>query len=441
MLETIREFAVEQLAASGEEAETRDAHADFIVALAERAKPLLETSAAAVWVARLEAEHGNVLAALAWLDATGRDHDLLRLAYAMVNFWGASLHLRQGRAWLERALDPARAAAAPPSLRAGGARGLGFLSLYLGDTDTAQVWLEEALAIRRQLDDVLGVAHTLTVLGKVAEHRGDDAAAQTRYAEALVGFRAVGHLPGIAWSLVVQADAAYRRGEIGEAARLAEEAVAVARESCHQNQLACALVTLGQAAAARADWTPAVVALREALDLGHALGDRKMCADALAGLAEVAVAAGEADRAARLLGAAEELTEDGGFARWAYSDLRNRAFAATRTALDKLGFAEAGAAGRALSLDEAIVEGMAAAAPEATPVSRISPREREILILMSAGQSNRAIGETLFISERTVDSHVARIYHKLEVRNRAEAIAVARVAGLTVPAPASQADL
>ncbi len=311
MLETVREFAAEQLAASGEAAATRDAHAEFVVALAERAKPELETPAATAWVARLEAEHGNVLAALAWLDGTGRWHDLLRLAYVMHSVWAISLRLREARAWLERALDPARAAAVPLPLRARAGRGLGWIAMCLGDDAAAEAWLEEALAIRRRLGDILGVANTLTVLGQVAEHRGNDTSAQAWYAEALAGFRAVGHLQGIAWSLVIQADAAYRRGDNGESARLGEEAMAVARESGNQHQLTDALIIFGQAALTRADWAPAVAALREALGLGRDLGSRIACAGALAGLAAVAVAAGEAERAARLLEAVMDFERRG----------------------------------------------------------------------------------------------------------------------------------
>jgi predicted ATPase/DNA-binding CsgD family transcriptional regulator len=452
LLETIREFAAERLAESDEAAAVRDAHAAFVVALAEQAKPALETPAAAAWVARLEAEHGNVLAALGWLEGTGRWHDLLRLAYAMVNFWGTSLRLREARPWLERALDPARSAAAPPSLRAGAARQLGWIALYLGDTATAEAWLEEALAIRRQLGDDLGVAHTLTVLGRVAEHRGDDAGAQARYADALAGFRAVGHLPGIAWSLDVQADAAYRRGDIGAAARLAGEAEAMARESGHQNQLADALIAVGQAAAARAEWAPAVAALREALGLGRALGNRIACADALAGLAEVAMAAGEAERAARLLGAAEELTEAGGLARAACIDLHNRAFAAVRGALPGPGFAAARAAGRALGLEEAVAEGLAVEPAEAArraphpPVPAgeaaiaLTAREREVLPMLVAGKTDREIAEALFIGRRTAEGHVARLLAKLGAPTRTAAAGVAIAAGLIAPEAATGSD-
>jgi non-specific serine/threonine protein kinase len=431
LLETIREFAAEQLAESGEETAGRDAHAAFAVALAEQAKPALETPAAAAWVARLEAEHGNVRAALAWLDGTGRRHDLLRLAYAMANFWGISLRLREARAWLERALDPARAAAAPPPLRAGAARGLGWIALCLGDTATAEAWLEEALAIRRRLGDGLGVAHTLTVLGNVAEYRGDDAGAQAWYAEALDGFRAVGHLPGIAWSLVSQADAAHSRGDAGAAARLAEEAVAVARESGHQHQLADALVALGHAASDRADWAAAIASLREALGLGRGLGSRVVCASALVGLAEVAVAAGEAGQAARLLGATVGLTEAGGLASSDHRIRHDRSLAAARGALDEPSFAAAWAAGRALGLEEAIDEGLAVAAPAAeAPANPLSPREREVLRLLAAGYSNRAIAAALFISPETVKVHVRSVLAKLGVESRVAAVAHALREGL-----------
>jgi DNA-binding CsgD family transcriptional regulator len=151
--------------------------------------------------------------------------------------------------------------------------------------------------------------------------------------------------------------------------------------------------------------------------------------------------------AARLYGAAEALTAAVGLPLVVPPPGQyRRAVEALRRELGADAFAAAWAAGRALPLEQAVAEALEAvdegAGAPSTPGEPhgLSPREREIVLLLGAGQTNRAIGEALFISERTVDTHVARIFRKLAVRTRSEAIAAARAAGLLTPPPTTPTD-
>ena len=134
MLETVREFGLEQLAASGEEDATRRAHAAWCLGLAERCwESLVSDSTFLEWLDRIEADLDNLRAALAWLEQTGDAAGVLRLAGSLGEFWLFQSHRHEGRGWLERALDPARSATVPATVRARGLRAAGLLAVYRGD--------------------------------------------------------------------------------------------------------------------------------------------------------------------------------------------------------------------------------------------------------------------------------------------------------------------
>ncbi|MDP9356600.1 MAG: helix-turn-helix domain-containing protein, partial [Chloroflexota bacterium] len=104
MLETVREYALERLDASGEEAAVRDRHAAWCLALAEAAGAVLWTTYDPGVVARLEAEHPNLRAALTWFAQASDGEALLRIGATLGRFWYVAGHAREGRGWLERAL-------------------------------------------------------------------------------------------------------------------------------------------------------------------------------------------------------------------------------------------------------------------------------------------------------------------------------------------------
>jgi tetratricopeptide (TPR) repeat protein len=162
MLETIREYGLEELAASGDELQIRAAHAGYFLELVERAAPRMRGSDAGQVLAELEAEYGNLRAALTWFDTAGDGRSLLRLAAGLSTFWSENGHWIEGNAWLERALaaDPA-----PSLVRAEALANLGENAGYLGDTDLAESTLQEGLALARQIGAKAVTAFMLQSLG------------------------------------------------------------------------------------------------------------------------------------------------------------------------------------------------------------------------------------------------------------------------------------
>jgi DNA-binding CsgD family transcriptional regulator len=305
-----------------------------------------------------------------------------------------------------------------------------------GDFDRADAALGMAHDTWIQLGNRVGLARALMLQGVAAEYRGDETTAQSRYEEALALYRACDDLPGVTDTLYCLADAAYRRGDLAEAATLAEQAVIGSREADLPVLLVTGLVTVGACASALGDGQRAVSALREALTLARDLGSRMWVASALVGLADVAVAAGDASRGARLLGAADGLTDRIGVPTLPHHALHRRVHATARAALGEDAFAAGWADGKALSLETAIAE--AQMVTGAIPPSRsdlFTPRERDVLRLLVAGRTDREIGEALFVGKRTVEGHVAHILAKLDVHTRGAAVAAALAAGLVEPSP------
>ncbi|MDQ3412689.1 MAG: protein kinase, partial [Chloroflexota bacterium] len=151
MLETLREFGLEQLEASGEATETRRAHAAWYLELAETAAPLLVGSAQALWLDRLELEHDNVRSALRWSIARDDTGIALRLGASLWRFWSIRGYLSEGRRWLEQVLDLSPAALSPA--RAAALVGAGTLAEYQGAYAAAAALHQAALALHRALGD------------------------------------------------------------------------------------------------------------------------------------------------------------------------------------------------------------------------------------------------------------------------------------------------
>jgi predicted ATPase len=228
MLETIREFGLERLAASGEEATMRDAHAAWCLDLAERAEPaLLRRADLAHCLNRQETEHPNLRAALGWLAATGPGERLLRLAGALTWFWYFHSHLGEGRGWLERALTVGDREGA--AVRAKALTGSGMLAHFLGDEEQAVARVEEGLGLWRELRDPRGTAWALLVLGVVEEDRGDYDRAVPLLEEALAVFQDAGADAFVAQTRFHLGIVAYGRGDHAHAAALLEAAATMSR--------------------------------------------------------------------------------------------------------------------------------------------------------------------------------------------------------------------
>jgi predicted ATPase/Tfp pilus assembly protein PilF/DNA-binding XRE family transcriptional regulator len=308
MLETVREYVLEQLEAAGEAAMMRDCHLGWCVALAEEAAPQLTGPEQVAWLDRLEAEHDNLRAALGWARERGPGERGLRLAGALWLFWLTRGHLSEGRGWLEAAL--AGDGSASPATRATALNGAGMLAYVQCDYPRATALHEEALALRRTLGDKQGIANSLLNLGLVAYRQGDYGRAAARHEESLKLARDLGDRRGIANSLSNLGHVAYRQGDYGRAAALYEESLALRRDlgdragiaECFEGLavVAAALGSLGTVASDQRDCGRAADLLEESLTLFRDLGDTWGMAFSLNSLGDVAHQQGDYARAAAL---------------------------------------------------------------------------------------------------------------------------------------------
>ena len=457
MLETVREYAAEQLADDPQADVTRRRHAEFFLALAERTAPELHRAQQALVLGRLEAELDNLRAALRWTVGARMWEPGLRLAAALHWFWIIRGHLAEGQQWSDQLLG----GAVGVDLRLRASLGVSAASLasLQGDCERAYSLLDEALALALELQDRQIIAHALNILGRVAYRRGDTAGAQTHYEESLALFRQLGFTRDIAGLLNNLGIVTSYEGDLTRARALYEESAATFRELGDLKHVAMAIRNLAGICLDQGEQERAEALYQESLALDRQLGDTLSIAICFEGLATVAVEREQMERAARLLGAAAPVRAALGAPRHPKQQERyERAVRAARSSLGEDVFESAYADGQSLSADAAVDEALAAgdpvgAAPHAAePLqaeatyptvldyperedvsaasSGLSARELEVLRLLAAGKSNREIADALVISLNTVARHVSNIFDKVGAQNRTEVAAFAHRHGL-----------
>ncbi|MDP8908195.1 MAG: AAA family ATPase, partial [Chloroflexota bacterium] len=310
MLETVREFALERLAESGEEAAIRQRHAEVFAALAEQAEMLLFTGNAR-WIKRLTLDHANPRAALAWAIEHGATETALRLVGALMPFWFLRGEFAEGRDWAERAL--ALDGDAPPAVRVSALETACQHAQFFGDIARAVALSEEGLALARSSDDQLGIGKMLLKLGALAETQRHYDRAQALFVEAGAVFEALNDPFWVAAAVKSLGWASIGLGNDTEAERWAEEGLARERALGHPWGIADALLLVGQVARLQGDPARAADALRESLVINWREGHRH---DVMWRLEAIAMLAADQSpsRAARLFGAAEAMRDEFGMA-------------------------------------------------------------------------------------------------------------------------------
>jgi tetratricopeptide (TPR) repeat protein len=378
MLETIREFALEQLVVCGEEAATREAHARYCTRLVESLRRPAGAEKAAL--DRLQAEHANVRAALEWLDAEGPVAAFVYLASLLPGFWARGGHLREGRAWLERALAKAEVAAADARGRV--QVGLGVMLTWQGELEAAEPLFAAGVPRLRASGSDLDLATALNWHGTLASFRDDHARAEAMLSEALTLAEAADDQPGginckasalanLGMVALGQGDVALAEDRLAEALRLRD---------AHGFDLAAAVSVVGLAAVAyaRGDYPMAIARYRESLARFGERGELNHVASALAGVACSAAALGRARDAARLFGAAQAVLARAGMRAFepAWQATVDRHHAAVRDTLGDEASRSAWGEGSALSwaalMDE--VAALCELPPAATPTRPASAR-------------------------------------------------------------------
>jgi predicted ATPase/DNA-binding SARP family transcriptional activator len=293
MLETIREYALEQLRQSGEERAARDRHRDFFLSLAERLAPELTGDTQAGALARLDADRDNLRAALDHAQHT-EPATLARLALALWRYWLVRGHWTSGREWLHRAIALADGVA-PPATLAELLNAAGSLAQNQGDYSTAFDSFERALALWRDIRARDGEARTLTSMGWLAWRQCRYADARRLSKEALSLHQALGDDGGAAHALNNLGWIALFEGSYVEAERALTECLAIRRRLADRRSIAFTLSALGWAVGRRGDVPRALALIDESLTLFREIGEKQLYAFTVRVAAEMAL---EEDRAA-----------------------------------------------------------------------------------------------------------------------------------------------
>jgi predicted ATPase/class 3 adenylate cyclase len=397
MLETIHEFANVKLEGSGEAEAVRRAHAEYFLALAEEAEPMLWGAEDAAWLDQLEQEHDNMRAALSWAIEHEEGELALRVGAALRWFWYMEGYYGEGRRWLEAALDKDWGAATAEA-RARALEGVGWLASSQGDLDRAQAAAKEGLKLSTKagLGDVVA-ADLQNVLGEaVARIRGDYEWAEELLTESLALHRKAGDMGGVARSLGNLANVSSDRGNYEQAKKLYEEGLALSRELDGAELLGASLINLGYesllegereraislneeaaelyrkrglrdglqhalgnlgwATLLRGDYERAETLHKQSLRVSEDLGDKLVASDSLEGLACTAEAQGDIERSAILFGAAEALREAEGYQQAPRDhSLREPYLAAARSLVGEAAWVTAWKKGRSMQFEDAIV--------------------------------------------------------------------------------------
>jgi DNA-binding CsgD family transcriptional regulator/tetratricopeptide (TPR) repeat protein len=483
MLETIREFALERLAESGEEEAARTRHTAYFTAAAEKhhAKHLACLPEARQILEWLETEIPNLSSAMTWLRESEDASGLLRLGGNLHYFWDLRGQLRDGRTWLEWGI--AQEPSGSPVARANAHLGLAGILYAQAEYEAALAHCEESLRYYREGDAPLDIALACNLGASIAMPLGALDCADRFVEEALA---AIVLLNDRFLAARVTIDVLNQRGMIAihegqiDAAERhlpasLERHQTLARETGAEHPLVyITSLALGTAIHARGDLPAGLRYYQASLDYARRYRDVRGVALALGGIAAALAGAGRWQEAAQLFGATDAYCDRSGMSFFTDMWLWDRALGLPepwQRAEESFGGAERFRAavvaqgrpalppipdpraakdlwrhGQSFSTDEAVAMALAvdlASAPATgkrashaasqavqTPADRLSRREREVLGLLCQRLTDPEIADRLFLSPRTVESHVAHILQKLDAANRREAAATAARLGL-----------
>jgi predicted ATPase/class 3 adenylate cyclase len=357
MLVTIRDFAVDRLRESDEADAVGRRHAEVFLAIAHEAEAELQGPNQKAWLDRLEREHDNLRAALAFLVSQGSTEQAMGLASALWRFWQMRGYLREGRERLESllALPDSKAY---PATRLKALEATGGTAYWQGQIAASRPYYAESLELARQLGDRWATANAAYNLGfTYVVEQGDLAAARELLDESIAGFRELDSQKDIARVLWAISSADLAERNFDDARRANQESLTILRGSDDRFGLGWtlrqgAMIALQQKRAAEAREF-----LVEALELFYAAGDRSAGSILMGDLAQLAQLEGDYPRAARLAGAGASMTEAFGTALSEVADrLQGRDLRAGLSAED---FAHFWEEGKAMSFEAAVAYALA----------------------------------------------------------------------------------
>lgn len=301
LLETLREYGLERLEASGEAEALRRRHAGYFLGLAEAAEPELNGPRGREWGARLEREHDNLRAALRWALDSAEGGLGLGLAGALWRFWSARGHLSEGGRWLREALAAnTDLSTIAPGVRGKALAGAATLAIEGRDYDEAANLCAEAIGLARERGASRDLVVALNVQGLLLRQQNAYREAEHRHGEALALARELGDQSSAAAALTGLAYAAMFAGDVARGGALAEEATAALREVGDTRTLAEVLFIVAGHAMHAGVFARVEALGGEALALFRALGDTGRIAETVWMLGVAAVFQGRPGNAVPL---------------------------------------------------------------------------------------------------------------------------------------------
>jgi predicted ATPase/DNA-binding SARP family transcriptional activator len=303
MLQLVREYALERLEASGEGDELRRRHLEHFVALAGEAEQGLAGAEQAAWLARIEDEHDNVRAALAYALESGDAALALRLVVGVRRFWQIHGYLAEGRQSLRSALTATKGTHS--ELRANASNMLGILAGEQGDFDAARDEFTAAAEEARAVGAARALSSALVNLGNLAFFSGDLTAARELYRESIDHFAALGDIRGQALVRENIGLLSLTADDATEAVMWLTAARDQAREGGDELEVSRAARSLAAANIELGNFAEATSLLTESLAIARELGDTHGIAECLETFAGLSSSTGAAARAATLFGASD----------------------------------------------------------------------------------------------------------------------------------------
>lgn len=434
MLETIRAYALEHLEASGEEADVRNRHAAWCYGFIERFPGGWDyTPYDLWWLHPLEAERDNVRAALGWLERSGDASGMLRLAVAIRSMWEVRGSYSEAVEWFERGL--AIGDASPPAIRLRAHATVGRKLRRQGRFAAARDHYQSALTLAHELGDDLATAQATFALGSIATNQEHYDQALTLLEEALERYLRLDDETGICEVQYFLGIVRLGQNEYAAAAIHLEFALDARRTGRPHFSLNALLNALGLVRCELGDDAGAARALAECKagwDKGEG-ANQDILAEWLVATARLALTRNNPDQATRLLGAGEALADALGVPLLVPPPSQyQRLVSLLQCKLGTDRFSVTREAGRSLPAEEAAAEALVLdeARPGTSPAT-LSAREVDVLRLLATGLRDREIAESLFISVRTVEGHVARLLAKLGASSRLAAVRAASDLGIT----------
>jgi non-specific serine/threonine protein kinase len=427
LLETIRAYGRERLAASGSEEAFLCRHRDYYLHVAERSEESWFGPDQVEWGERLQNEQANLWAALDYcLSTPGEAQIGLRMAGSLFYYWGACGHLKDGRYWLDRALD---AVPTPSRDRTKALWVNGFIAMTQGDNPAAMRYFDDCYELAYEIDDQPARAFVQQFRGSAEQFKGDLQAAESLLTASVAFQRSTGVVNSLTLLGIAQlAFVMCLLGNTDRAIELCDECRATCEEHGERWARSWALWVSGLARWTRGEHRQASEPLVGALEIKYALHDRLGMSACVELLAWVAIEENDAQRAGKLLGAGRTLWASVGtplFGSAALVQTHDEYEARTRRLIGEQSFAQGHQTGVELSMADAMElarEQPAEYSPRPAEL-QLTRRECEVLQLIAEGLSNREIAERLVISQRTAEGHVEKVLGKTGLKSRAQVAA------------------